>query len=180
MNKRFKERIALADAYEFHPQYLLIAGPTCGKSTLIKKAKGLKINDTDDVIADFLPSWWTEHQMAPNVANYQSVAWLMRFLNAGSDEMWVTNLWGKDFLATLFEKVKYRKVPFFYREDPLEIQEIFLKLGKKPTDIKTLTQWAADHAKFAHLVSDKVIPLKRGQFISDFVTPSSNGWKLNF
>jgi len=176
MKKEFKEILNLTDSVEFFSGSLLIAGPTCGKSYLQKKSKFV-IHDSDDVIAEFFPEWWDKPRVDPNVTMYKAVAWMMRVLNHGTADLWVTNLWGKDFLKVLFGKYSYRKVIFVYRDNPVEIKRIYDQLGKEIT-LATLESWVKTWDKYAKVVSANVIVLKDGEYLSDVVEPTARYWRI--
>jgi hypothetical protein len=177
MNKYIKQALDQNDNIDLDGDFLLIAGPSSGKSTLIKKYPDMDIMDSDLVIESLAPSWWSNHEQSPSDATYELLAYMIRAISAASRTLWLTNIWGKLYLDILVRH-KREKIIFVYREDPVEIQSIFARLGKRPVELSTLKEWVASHKQFAHLVTKHVVALKNGQYLSDVVKPTSDGWRL--
>ena len=174
MLKQFSESLRLHDNYGLHPSQLMIAGPTCGKTTLIKKYDS--IFDSDQVVEEFFPSWFTRGKSGDfSEIEYQAVAWMIRTVSGHNRWWWITNMWGKTYLDVLLAGKSSRKVPFFYRADPQEIQDLMAARGSSVHDLKQLKSWVQAHEKYAKAVSDKVYVLGKGEFLSDYVKLGQNG-----
>uniref|UniRef100_A0A2V0RMH8 Uncharacterized protein n=1 Tax=viral metagenome TaxID=1070528 RepID=A0A2V0RMH8_9ZZZZ len=178
MKKYVKEAIGYSDAWHLNAERLLIAGPTSGKSTLITKFAKFGIRDTDDILFDkqIFPDWHAVNRKGIN----PSVALLIRFINHGSNSLWLTNMWAKDFLETLLSSDgTNKKVIFVFRDSAEEIQQLMKQRGG--TDRFSLSQlkgWVEDWREYSSAVSNNVIKLREGQFLSDVVCPTKDGWRV--
>lgn len=165
-NRRLQLLMRTMDAVPLLPTQLLIAGPTTGKTTLQKASSGLF--DTDDLWEDgnFFKDW---HEM-PN-SREVPLAWIIRMLNGGNLNPWMTNIWGKEFLSILVESTK--GVIFVYRDDPQAIFDIMHSRSSSKHmaeyTLDKLKGWVEAWQKFAPTVSNNVIVLQGGDYLSDFV-----------
>lgn len=167
----------MTDAYALDPGALCIAGPSSGKTWLQKHVPNCQ--DTDDVWnnAGFFKNW---HEMS----NEREIplAWIIRFLNHGSQTPWLTNIWGEDYLNVLLEK-KRNGLILVFRDNPKLIRDIMHSRAgmtpelKKRYDLKRISSWVSAWEKYANRVTKNVIVLKDDQFLSDVVKWDGRSWK---
>jgi len=168
-NKFVSDAIRYCDAYTLDPRFLLIGGPTVGKSHFLRNQNhsSSRLQDTDLVWHDwgFFPNW---HDM-PHEREIP-LAWLIRFMTHGTRTGWVTNLWGKEYLNVLLGSNR-KGLIFVYRDDPHLILDIMKSRPgyDKRFTLDKLKGWTDGYAKYAHLVSKHPIILGEGQFLSDVV-----------
>lgn len=175
---------------------LLVAGPTCGKTTLQHKAHGLNIIDTDDLTNKLIPEWFKDKLYTKSHLPLGRFAAKTRdlliattlndmFCERGRPRIGVqkdlilANLWGPEFLKTLFGATK----PWLYvgRKSHEEITRLSILRGS-PLSEGLTSKWVASYTNHVPRVFTHHIWLPDGIYLSDVVKPviGSNGLKASW
>ena len=157
-------------------QRLIFAGPTCGKTTLLKQVVEGLVLDTDYIVSHLYRSWFEESLFK----QYEKNAMFARNMELGSgfiaglllkvepELLLLTNMSNKSFAEGLKEAgFDSSESPIFFRHDPQEMIDLDVKRGGDLT-LPIAKRWVDGLEKFAKK-GGNVQWLENGEFLSDHV-----------
>lgn len=166
---------------------LLVAGPTSGKTTLIRdlRQKGIEVADTDEICDEIYP-WY--HDLKPYRRDTPDAHWLGVLVRQGLGRVVfdrgyktvVTNLWGSEFLDPALGVSANTGKGWIYigRANPLEITELSRTRGGSVIPTALTAKWTNSAERDSHKCFDHVLWLPKSVYLSQVVKLTPKGWTL--
>lgn len=163
-----------------------MAGPTCGKTTLIAKMNrgGIAVTDTDVITEQLMPEFfrlkvWNMTGGVPKLIEKMRDIIVADEILRTQPKLVLTNLWSKTFMDRLFSPIKGGKPASIYvfRASALEMTQLSKQRGSALSTGLT-SKWANSAERWAPTVFDHVLWLPEGVFLSDVITVRSSEWSL--
>lgn len=163
---------------------LLVAGPTSGKTFLIRllQGRGLTVADTDVITESLMPDYfrlkiWRHRDQTAMLVNHMRdiiCAWDLRL---NGSKLVLTNLWSDTFLRQVLPPGKKKAWLYVMRANPLEITLLSKARGSALSTSLT-SKWVNAAEQRAERVFEHVLWLPEGVYLSDVVAANRDGWYL--
>jgi len=171
---------------EMHKGYMLVAGPTSGKTFLLNQLKrsGITVTDTDVITEQLIPeyfknkTWEMTGPVKVLLDKMRDIIIADELLQLGP-KLVLTNLWSKPFMERLFPAVTSKKKASMYvfRANALEMTRLSKQRGSMLSTGLT-SKWANSAERWAPEVFDHVLWLPENVFLADVVTVRGGVWAL--
>jgi len=163
---------------------LLVAGPTSGKSFLIRllQGKGLTVADTDVTTELLMPDYfrlkiWKHRDATSKLVNHMRDIICAWDLQMNGSKLVLTNLWSETFLQHVLPTGKRKAWLYVMRANPLEMTLLSKSRGHAISTSLT-SKWVNNTEQYAHRVFEHVLWLPENVYLSDVVTANKDGWYL--